>query len=187
MYTVEAEPGARKPDGTPSTRPTCARCRTGSCGRSCARCPASPRSTRSAATSARSTSRPIPARLLAFGLTLARRGRRARSATTQNVGAGYIERNGQQYLVRVPGQVGRPRRASATSCSTRRDGVPIRVARRRRGRRGRGAAHRRRDAERRGGRARHGVHADGREQPRSVAQAAAAKLEEIQPEPARRA
>ena len=35
-----------------------------------------------------------------------------------NVGAGYIERNGEQYLVRVPGQVGATRATCATSCST---------------------------------------------------------------------
>jgi cobalt-zinc-cadmium resistance protein CzcA len=39
------------------------------------------------------------------------------AANNQNVGAGYIERNGQQFLVRVPGQVADLAR-SATSCWT---------------------------------------------------------------------
>jgi cobalt-zinc-cadmium resistance protein CzcA len=42
--------GARKPTARPTRRPTCARSRTGSSSRSCATCPASPRSTPSAAT-----------------------------------------------------------------------------------------------------------------------------------------
>ncbi len=47
---------------------------------------------------------PRPAALLAFGLTLADLVR-ALERNNVNVGAGYIERFGQQVLVRVPGQV----------------------------------------------------------------------------------
>ena len=42
------------------------------------------------------------------------------------IGAGYIERNGQQYLVRVPGQVA-DLDALRRIVLDRRDGVPIRV------------------------------------------------------------
>ncbi|MBL8628887.1 MAG: efflux RND transporter permease subunit, partial [Rhodospirillaceae bacterium] len=47
---------------------------------------------------------PYPDRLVAYGLTL-RHLADAISANNNNVGAGYIERNGEQFLVRAPGQV----------------------------------------------------------------------------------
>jgi cobalt-zinc-cadmium resistance protein CzcA len=46
--------------------------------------------------------------------------------TTSNVGAGYIERNGQQFLVRAPGQVV-DLDAIRDIVLDRREGVPIRV------------------------------------------------------------
>ena len=96
---------------------------------------------------------PDPARLLAYGFTLDDVVD-ALTENNQNVSAGYIERNGQQLLVRVPNQA--PDIAALeTIVLDRRDGVPIRVSRRRDGRRRAGAAHRRRHAERRGSRARH--------------------------------
>jgi heavy metal efflux system protein len=68
---------------------------------------------------------PDPAKLVAYGFTL-QDVVEAIARNNQNKGAGYIERNGSQYLVRVPGQV--------TDVSgleqivlARRDGVPIRV------------------------------------------------------------
>ncbi len=48
---------------------------------------------------------PDPEKLTAFGLTLHDL-LRAVNRNNSNVGAGYIERNGEQYLVRSPGQVG---------------------------------------------------------------------------------
>src|SRR3546814_12242524 len=48
---------------------------------------------------------PDPSKLVALGFTL-QDIVDAVAANNQNMGAGYIERNGQQYLVRVPGQVG---------------------------------------------------------------------------------
>lgn len=47
---------------------------------------------------------PDPARLMAYKLSF-RDVMTALAANNANVGAGYIERNGEQYLVRVPGQV----------------------------------------------------------------------------------
>ena len=52
---------------------------------------------------------PDPARLLAYGLTF-RDVMAALERNNANVGAGYIERNGEQYLVRAPGQVAQHRR-----------------------------------------------------------------------------
>ena len=47
---------------------------------------------------------PDPARLMAYRLSF-RDVMTALAANNANVGAGYIERNGEQYLVRTPGQV----------------------------------------------------------------------------------
>ncbi|MBI4470283.1 MAG: CusA/CzcA family heavy metal efflux RND transporter, partial [Acidobacteria bacterium] len=47
---------------------------------------------------------PDPEKLLAYGLTF-RDVLRALAENNANVGAGYIERRGEQYLIRVPGQV----------------------------------------------------------------------------------
>ena len=48
---------------------------------------------------------PNPTRLMAYKLSF-RDLMTALAANNANVGAGYIERNGEQYLVRTPGQVG---------------------------------------------------------------------------------
>ena len=69
---------------------------------------------------------PDPARLLALGFTL-QDVVDAIASNNQNMGAGYIERNGQQYLVRVPGQVA-DLKALESIILDRRDGVPIRVS-----------------------------------------------------------
>ena len=116
-----------------------------------------------------STSRPHPAKLVAYGLTLARRRCRRSRRNNANVGAGYIERNGEQYLIRAPGQVQTHRRDRATSCSARatacrsasRDVAEVALGKELRT----GAA----TAERPGSRARHRLHADRREQPHRLA------------------
>ena len=69
---------------------------------------------------------PDPAKLVAYGFTL-QQVVDAIAANNQNLGAGYIERNGQQFLVRVPGQVA-DQAALQSIVLTRRDGVPIRVS-----------------------------------------------------------
>ena len=68
---------------------------------------------------------PDPAKLVAYGFTL-QDVLAAIAANNQNIGAGYIERNGQQYLVRVPGQVASIE-ALGNIVLDRREGVPIRV------------------------------------------------------------
>ncbi|MBI5771242.1 MAG: CusA/CzcA family heavy metal efflux RND transporter [Verrucomicrobia bacterium] len=68
---------------------------------------------------------PHPDRLLAYGLTL----RDVIEALVRNnasVGAGYIERHGEQYLIRVPGQVGNLAEIGQIVV-TRRGGQPVRV------------------------------------------------------------
>ena len=66
---------------------------------------------------------PRPSTLLAFGLTLADLAS-ALERNNLNVGAGYIERFGSQYLVRVPGQVASLEDLRAIRVATR-DGTPI--------------------------------------------------------------
>ena len=68
---------------------------------------------------------PNPAKLMSYGLTLADVVR-ALERNNDNVGAGYIEKRGEQYLVRVPGQA-----RSADDLSnvvlTNVGGVPVRI------------------------------------------------------------
>jgi len=69
---------------------------------------------------------PDPTKLLAYGLTL----RDVLDAVARNnasVGAGYIERSGEQYLIRVPGQVGDADGLRQIVVATR-DGLPLRVS-----------------------------------------------------------
>jgi len=69
---------------------------------------------------------PDPARLLAFELTFDDIVDAVKE-NNANVGAGYIEKNGEQYLIRAPGQV-----ADITALQqiivTHKDGIPITVA-----------------------------------------------------------
>ncbi len=68
---------------------------------------------------------PDPARLLAYGITL---GDLVKALETNNVnvGAGYIETNGEQKLVRVPGQIADAVALRHTVVTTR-DSVPVTV------------------------------------------------------------
>lgn len=68
---------------------------------------------------------PRPEKLVGYGLSL---GDVARALTQNNgnVGAGYVERRGEQYLIRVPGQVAGLADIEAIVVAMR-DGLPIRV------------------------------------------------------------
>ena len=68
---------------------------------------------------------PDPARLQAYGLTL-QDVLDAVARNNANVGAGYIERAGEQYLVRVPGQVADIAGLRKIVVATR-DGLPLRI------------------------------------------------------------
>src|SRR5215210_331309 len=69
---------------------------------------------------------PIPARLSAFGLTVTDL-TEALGRNNANVGAGYIERAGAQYVIRVPG-VARDERDLSSIIVAYRSGIPVRVA-----------------------------------------------------------
>lgn len=68
---------------------------------------------------------PYPEKLLSFGLTL-QDVVLALERNNLNVGAGYIEKSGEQYLVRVPGQVANLGEIADIILGSR-QGVPIRI------------------------------------------------------------
>ncbi|HZQ11833.1 MAG TPA: CusA/CzcA family heavy metal efflux RND transporter [Pseudolabrys sp.] len=68
---------------------------------------------------------PNPARLMAYRLSF-RDVMAALAANNANVGAGYIERNGEQYLVRAPGQVRNVDEIKDIVIGSR-GGVPVRI------------------------------------------------------------
>ena len=69
---------------------------------------------------------PIPTQLVKFQLTL-EDVEKALKLSNENVGAGYIEKNGQQYLIRVPGQLKTIHAINEVVISTR-EGVPIKIS-----------------------------------------------------------
>jgi cobalt-zinc-cadmium resistance protein CzcA len=109
---------------------------------------------------------PIPERLAAYGVTL-QDVVTALERNNGNVGAGYIEKRGEQYLIRAPGQVkslediGNVILSTPTACRCACVTWPRWALA--------GAAHRRRHRQRPRGGAGHGVHADRREQPDRLA------------------
>lgn len=126
MYTVEAKEGAKKPDGNAWT-PTDLRTLQDWVVRPQLRNVRGVTEVNTIGGYARQIHiTPDPARLLALGFTL-QDVVDAIASNNQNMGAGYIERNGQQYLVRVPGQVA-DLKALESIVLDRRDGVPIRVS-----------------------------------------------------------
>jgi heavy metal efflux system protein len=68
---------------------------------------------------------PDPARLVAYQLSF-RDVMEALTRSNDNAGAGYIERNGEQYLIRIPGQVAAQDDLRDVIVANR-DGVPIRL------------------------------------------------------------
>lgn len=68
---------------------------------------------------------PDPGRLMAYRLAF-RDVMTALANNNANVGAGYIERNGEQYLVRTPGQVGNISELQEIVIGSR-GGIPVRV------------------------------------------------------------
>lgn len=69
---------------------------------------------------------PDPGKLMAYRLSF-RDVMTSLAANNANVGAGYIEKNGEQYLVRTPGQVANLEEISQIVIGSR-NGVPVRIA-----------------------------------------------------------
>ena len=125
MYTVEAEPDARKPDGTPYTATDLRTLQDWVIRPQLRTTPGVTEVNTIGGFERQIHITPDPAQLVALGFTLDDVVQ-AIMRNNQNVGAGYIERNGQQFLVRVPGQLA-DLDAIGNIVLDRRDGVPIRV------------------------------------------------------------
>ncbi len=125
MYTVEADPQARRADGSPYTATDLRTLQDWVVRPQLRNTPGVTEVNTIGGFARQIHITPDPARLVALGFTLDDIVR-AVAANNQNIGAGYIERNGQQYLVRVPGQVS-GLDAIGDIVLDRRDGLPIRV------------------------------------------------------------
>ena len=125
MYTVDAAPDARKPDGSPYT-PTDLRTLQDWVIRPQLRnVPGVTEVNTIGGYERQIHVTPDPVKLRALGFTL-QDVVDALASNNRNVGAGYIERNGEQLLVRVPGQVGSAEQLGWIVLD-RRAGVPIHV------------------------------------------------------------
>ncbi|MEO7071687.1 MAG: CusA/CzcA family heavy metal efflux RND transporter [Rhodanobacter sp.] len=104
MYMVEAEPGARQSDGQPWT-PTALRTLQDWVIRPQLRNLPGVTEVNTIGGFVRQFHvTPDPAKLAAYGISLGQV-QQALERNNANVGAGYIERFGEQYLIRVPGQI----------------------------------------------------------------------------------
>nr|WP_274602616.1 CusA/CzcA family heavy metal efflux RND transporter [Stenotrophomonas sp. CFBP 13724] len=125
MYTVDAAPGARKPDGTAYTATDLRTLQDWVIRPQLRNVPGVTEVNTIGGFQRQVHITPDPARLRALGFTLEDVAA-AVEANNQNVGAGYIERNGQQFLVRIPGQVANLEEIGNIVLD-RREGVPIHV------------------------------------------------------------
>jgi cobalt-zinc-cadmium resistance protein CzcA len=126
MFVVEAEPGARKPDGTAWT-PTDLRTVQDWVVRPQLRnIPGVTEINTIGGFKKEIHVAPWPDRLAAYGIPASELAE-AIERNNANAGAGYIERNGEQVLIRVPGQAGGEQDVAAIVVAQR-GGVPIRVA-----------------------------------------------------------
>lgn len=125
MYTVEAQDNARKADGTPYTATDLRTLQDWVVRPQLRNVPGVTEVNTIGGFARQIHITPDPSRLVALGFTL-HDVVAAVASNNQNVGAGYIERNGQQFLVRAPGQVA-DLEGIRDIVLDRRDGVPIRV------------------------------------------------------------
>ena len=125
MYTIDAAPDARKPDGSPWSATDLRTLQDWVIRPQMRNTPGVTEVNTLGGFERQIHITPDPSRLVALGFTLEDIVE-AVAANNQNAGAGYIERNGQQFLVRVPGQVGGLDEIGDIVLG-RRDGLPIRV------------------------------------------------------------
>jgi len=125
MYAVEAKPGARKPDGEPYSATDLRTIQDWIIKPQLRTVPGIVEVNTIGGYERQFHVLPDTARLIAYRLTF-RDVMAALVAQNANVGAGYIERNGEQYLVRTPGQVSNLEEIRNIVVGSR-GGVPIRV------------------------------------------------------------
>ncbi|QQQ02073.1 efflux RND transporter permease subunit [Lysobacter enzymogenes] len=125
MYTVDADPKARKPDGSAYTATDLRTLQDWVIRPQLRNTPGVTEVNTTGGFARQIHITPDPARLMALNLSQ-RDIVNALAANNQNVGAGYIERNGEQFLVRVPGQIVDIEQIGGIVLD-RRDGVPIRI------------------------------------------------------------
>ena len=126
MYTLEAAPGARKPDGSAYTPEDLRTLQDWVIRPQLRNTPGVTEVNSIGGFERQYHVTPAPDRLSAYGLTL-NDVVDALGRNNANVGAGYIERYGEQYLVRVPGQASGIDDLKSIIV-TNRGGVPIRIA-----------------------------------------------------------
>ena len=125
MYAVEAKPGAKKPDGEPYSATDLRTIQDWIIKPQLRTVPGIVEVNTIGGYERQFHVLPDPARLIAYRLTF-RDVMAALLAQNANVGAGYVERNGEQYLVRTPGQVSNLEEIRNIVVGSR-GGVPIRV------------------------------------------------------------
>jgi heavy metal efflux system protein len=125
MYAVEAKPGVKKPSGEPYTATDLRTIQDWIIKPQLRNVPGIVEVNTIGGYERQFHVLPEPAKLMAYKLTM-RDVMVALMSHNANVGAGYIERNGEQYLVRTPGQVSNLAEIRDIVVGTR-GGVPIRV------------------------------------------------------------
>ena len=126
MYTVEALPGAAQADGSPLDATALREIQDWIIKPQLAQVPGVIEVNTIGGYDKQYHVTPSPQRLLEFGITVDELVSALRANNT-NRGAGYIERNGQQLLVRSPGQLATIGDIEQVVIANR-DGVPVRVA-----------------------------------------------------------
>ncbi len=125
MWTVEATEGALKPDGTPYSAMDLREIQDWIVKPQLRNVPGVNEINTIGGYSKQYQVSPIPDRLIAYGLALTDIVA-ALEKNNANVGAGYIEKSGEQYLIRVPGQVSSLQDIGNIVVSSR-DNIPIRI------------------------------------------------------------
>ncbi len=126
MYTLEAKPGARRPDGGAYTPEDLRTLQDWVIRPQLRNTPGVTEVNTIGGFERQYHVTPLPERLSAYGLTMADviNGLERNNA---NVGAGYVERFGEQYLIRIPGQASGIEDLKGVIVANR-GGVPIRIA-----------------------------------------------------------
>lgn len=125
MWTVDAKPGAKKADGTPYTPTDLRELQDWVIKPQLRNVPGVVEVNTIGGFEKQYHITPNPAKLVAYGFGF-RDILDALARNNANVGAGYIERNGEQYLIRAPGQVTDTKDILNIVVGTR-EGVPVRI------------------------------------------------------------